>query len=144
MRRKLGESPLVDKDYAAFTGYQLSSELAFLILEQPLLMPRQLLLNGLRHLRDEVKSACREAIALRVKQGEWDWISILRKSTSLATGTRKVLRQQTTHYQLQTALFPLRTIPVQLPYNTLFALSLFSSIHYTPYYKKRGEGVLYD
>ena len=84
LRRKLGESPLVDKDYAAFRHYQLSAELAFLILEQPELTPRQLLLSGLRQLRDEVINACREAIVLRIKRGEWDWVTILRKSTSPA------------------------------------------------------------
>ena len=84
LRRKLGESPLVDKDYAAFRHYQLSAELAFLILEQPELTPRQLLLSGLRHLRDEVRNACTEAIALGIKRGEWDWVTILRKSASPA------------------------------------------------------------
>ena len=82
LRRKLGESPLVEKDYLAFRDYQLSAELAFLILKEPLLMPKQLLLYGLRHRRDEVRNACRDVIALRVKQGEWGWIDALRKSSS--------------------------------------------------------------
>lgn len=82
LRKKLGESPLLEKDYAAFRNYQLSAELAFLILKEPLLIPKQLLLYGLRHRRDEVRNACRDAVALRVKHGEWDWIESLRSSAS--------------------------------------------------------------
>jgi hypothetical protein len=82
LRRKLGESPLVEKDYLALRDYQLSAELAFLISREPQLMPKQLLLYGLRHRRSEVRNACQDGIAVRVKQGEWDWIDVLRKSSS--------------------------------------------------------------
>ena len=57
LRRKLGEMPLAENDYQAFRRYQLSAELASLILESADTIPRKLLLLGLRHRRDEVRKA---------------------------------------------------------------------------------------
>jgi len=84
LRKKLGEAPLVDGDYLAFRSYQLSAEMAALILEDPLSLPRELALSGLRHRRKEVQEACVKAIALKVKHGDWSWIGQLRKSSSIS------------------------------------------------------------
>jgi len=83
LRRKLGEAPLLDDDYSAFRSYQLSDETAALILESPASLPREMLLRGLGHRRDEVREACMKAVALRVKLGEWWWIEQLRTSSSV-------------------------------------------------------------
>jgi len=83
LRKKFGETPLVDEDYLAFRSYQLSAEMSALILEHPLSLPRELLLYGLRHRRQEVQEACRKAIALQVKHNDWSWIEQLRKSSSI-------------------------------------------------------------
>lgn len=83
LRRKLGELPLTDEDYSAFRNYQLSAEMAFLILEDPLSLPRGVVIFGLHHRREEVREACIRAIALKVKHGDWSWITRLRKSSSI-------------------------------------------------------------
>jgi hypothetical protein len=83
LRRKLGEMPLSEKDYQAFRNYQLSAELATLILESAVTLPTKLLVFGLRHKRKEVREACIECLVERSKQGNWDWIKLLRNSTSV-------------------------------------------------------------
>lgn len=84
LRRKLGEMPLAEKDYQAFRNYQLSAELATLIVEAALILPTKLLVFGLRHRREEVREACISSITERAKQGSWDWIQLLKKSSSIA------------------------------------------------------------
>lgn len=84
LRKKLGETPLVDEDYLSFRSYRLSAEMAGLILENPLSVPRELLFYGLRHRRREVQEACRYTVAQQVKSGDWSWIELLRKSNSIA------------------------------------------------------------
>lgn len=56
--------------------------MAALILENPLSIPKDLLMYGLRHLREDVKESCKQAIVLQVKRGELSWIERLRKSSS--------------------------------------------------------------
>lgn len=82
LRRKLGETPLVDEDYLAFRSYQLSTEMTALILEDPLSIPKELAFSGLRHRREEVRDACKESIAQKIINGDWSWIEHLRKSNS--------------------------------------------------------------
>jgi hypothetical protein len=84
LRHKLNAKPLSSDDYFVFRGYQLSSEMAALILENPLSIPKDILLYGLRHLRHDVKEACKEAIAYQVKYGDLSWIDRLRRSTSFS------------------------------------------------------------
>jgi len=84
LRKKLGETPLIDEDYLSFRSYRLSAEMAGLILENPLSVPRELLFYGLRHRRREVQEACRYTVAQQVKSGDWSWIEPLRKSNSIA------------------------------------------------------------
>ena len=84
LRRKLGESPMSNEDYLALRSYRLSAELASLILEEPLLLPDRLVANGLRHRREEVQEACLEAIVVKIKNGDWDWIQRLQSSSSLS------------------------------------------------------------
>jgi len=84
LRKKLGETPLIDEDYLSFRSYRLSAEMAGLILEHPLSVPRELLFYGLRHRRREVQEACRYTVAEQVKSGDWSWIGVLRKSNSIA------------------------------------------------------------
>jgi len=84
LRRKLGEMPLAEKDYQAFRGYQLSAELTNLIVEAALTLPIKLLLFGLRHRREEVREACMLSITERSRQGNWDWVKLLRNSSSVA------------------------------------------------------------
>lgn len=91
LRRKLGESPLVDDDYSAFRSYRLSAEISALILEAPYSLSKELVFSGLRHPREEVQVACRKVIALNVKHGDWSWIGQLRKSSSL--GCRKAYEE---------------------------------------------------
>ena len=82
LRRKLGESPVTDEDYLALRNYQLSAELASLILEDPISVPDRLITNGLRHRREEVQEACLEAIILKIQNGDWNWIGRLQSSSS--------------------------------------------------------------
>ncbi|MDD1757106.1 MAG: DUF4062 domain-containing protein [Methanotrichaceae archaeon] len=82
LRKKLGEKPLADEDYFAFHGYQLSAEMAALILEDPLSLPTKLVSYGLHHRREEVRDACKNAVVLKVKHGDWSWIVQFRKSNS--------------------------------------------------------------
>jgi hypothetical protein len=84
LRRKLGEMPLAEKDYQAFRNYQLSAELSTLIVETALTIPIKLLVLGLRHRRKEVREACIASFTERAKHRGWDWIQLLRKSSSLA------------------------------------------------------------
>jgi hypothetical protein len=81
LRRKLGEVPLSERDYDAFRYYKLSAELSHLISENPLSMPRELMLYGLRHRRGEVRQACRNAISAQIKNGTLDWIQRVRGSS---------------------------------------------------------------
>lgn len=84
LRSKLGEKPLIDEDYAAFRSYQLSAEMAALILEDPLSLPRKLTVYGLRHRRQEVREACKKAVVLKIKHHcDCSWIGQLRKSSSV-------------------------------------------------------------
>jgi hypothetical protein len=82
LRRKLGEMPLAEKDYQAFRRYQLSAELASLIMESASTIPTKLLLVGLRHRREEVRQASIAAIANRIKSDGSDLLEMLAKSTS--------------------------------------------------------------
>jgi len=82
LRKKLGESPLINDDYLALRNYRLSAELANLILENPLLVPNELIITGLRHRREEVKEACVETVALKIQNGDLSWIELLYKSSS--------------------------------------------------------------
>jgi hypothetical protein len=84
LRKKLGETPLVSGDYSAFQEYQLSSEMASLISEDPQSVPKELLEKGLRHRREEVREASMVAIAAQLKGGHWEWVERLRKSNSVA------------------------------------------------------------
>jgi hypothetical protein len=83
LRRKLGEMPLVEKDYQAFKRYQLSAELASLILESAETIPVKLLLVGLRHRREEVRAASIAAIATKLKADDYNCLGLLVKSTSI-------------------------------------------------------------
>lgn len=83
LRKKLGGKLLSGEDYFAFREYQLSTEMAALILENPSSISKDLLMYGLRHLREDVKEACKRAIAFQVKKGDLNWIERLRKSNSL-------------------------------------------------------------
>lgn len=82
LQKKLGK-PMDEEDFSVFRSYQLSAEMAALISDDPLKAPTELLLSGLRHRREEVRDASRNAIALRIKHGEWSWIERLRKSSSV-------------------------------------------------------------
>lgn len=82
LRKKLGESPLIDDDYLALRHYQLSTELANLILENPLSVPNKLVIAGLRHRREEVKEACIETIVMKIQNNDSSWIDLLHKSSS--------------------------------------------------------------
>ena len=82
LRRKLGETALVSDDYSVFRGYQLSAEISTLILEDALQASKKLLIYGLRHRRNEVKEASKNAIALQIIHGSFEWIEQLRKSSS--------------------------------------------------------------
>jgi len=82
LRRKLGETALVGDDYSVFRGYQLSAEMSTLILEDAVQASKKLLMYGLRHRRNEVKEASKNAIALQIKHGKFEWIEQLRKSSS--------------------------------------------------------------
>jgi len=83
LRRKLGEKELVTDDFSVFGGYQLASELSYLILEEALKASKELLRYGLMHARAEVKEASTNALALQIKSGRIEWIEILRNSGSL-------------------------------------------------------------
>jgi AAA+ ATPase superfamily predicted ATPase len=83
LRRKLGQMPLSDKDYEAFRGYQLSEELANLIVEAATALPIKRIVFGLRHRRAEVRNACIAGLVERSKQGNWDWVAVLRNSSSV-------------------------------------------------------------
>jgi hypothetical protein len=82
LRRKLGETELVSDDYFVFRGYQLSAELSSLILENPQQTSKRLLLYGLRHRRNEVREASRDAIAFQIGHGDFEWVEQLKKSKS--------------------------------------------------------------
>ena len=82
LRRKLGETMSVSDDYSVFRGYQLSAEMSTLILEDALKASKKLLTYGLRHRRNEVKEASKNAVALQIKHGDFQWIEQLRKSSS--------------------------------------------------------------
>ena len=82
LRRKLGETALVSDDYSVFRGYQLSAEMSTLISEDALQASKKLLIYGLRHRRNEVKEASKNAVALQIKHGDLDWLEQLRKSSS--------------------------------------------------------------
>ena len=82
LRRKLGEMPLVEKDYQAFKRYQLSVELASLMLESAETIPVKLLLVGLRHRREEVRAASIDAITTKLKADDYSCLGLLVKSTS--------------------------------------------------------------
>jgi hypothetical protein len=82
LRKNLGESPLIDDDYLALRHYQLSTELANLILEDPLSVPNKLVIAGLRHRREEVKEACIETIVVKIQNNDLSWINLLYKSSS--------------------------------------------------------------
>ena len=82
LRRKLGEMPLAEKDYLAFRKYQLSAELASLILESASTIPTKLLMIGLRHRREEVREASITAITERIKSDSSNLLDILAKSSS--------------------------------------------------------------
>lgn len=84
LRRKLGEMPLVEKDYQAFKRYQLSAELASLILESAETIPIKLLLVGFRHRREEVRAASIASIATKFKAEDYNCLGFLIKSTSAA------------------------------------------------------------
>jgi hypothetical protein len=84
LRRKLGEMPLVEKDYQAFKRYQLSVELASLIRESAKTIPVKLLLVGLRHRREEVRAASIAAIATKLKADDYSCLGLLVKSTSVS------------------------------------------------------------
>jgi len=84
LRKKLGEEPLLEADYSALRGYQLSAELAGLIVRRPALVPPDLVLLGLRHIREEVRTACLEAVVAKLTGGDWSWIRRLRGSSSPA------------------------------------------------------------
>lgn len=82
LRRKLGEMPLVEKDYQAFKRYQLSAELASLMLESAETIPVKLLLVGLRHRREEVRAASIAAFATKLKADDYSCLGLLVRSTS--------------------------------------------------------------
>jgi hypothetical protein len=82
LRRKLGEMPLAENDYQAFRRYQLSAELASMILESADTIPRKLLLLGLRHRREEVREASIDATAERIKSGDYELLDLLSRSSS--------------------------------------------------------------
>lgn len=82
LRRKLGETALISDDYSVFRGYQLSAEMSTLILEDALHASQKLLTYGVRHVRNEVKEASKNAIALQIKNRNYEWIEQLRKSSS--------------------------------------------------------------
>ncbi len=84
LRRKLGEMPLSEKDYQAFKKYQLSAELASLILESANTIPRNLLLLGLRHRREEVHNASIIATVERIKSNDYELLNSLLRSSSTA------------------------------------------------------------
>ncbi|MCK4821859.1 hypothetical protein KA005_39200, partial [bacterium] len=81
LRRKLGETALVSDDYSVFRGYQLSAEMSTLISEDALQASKKLLIYGLRHRRNEVKEASKNAVALQIKHGDLEWVEQLRKSS---------------------------------------------------------------
>lgn len=82
LRRKFGDTALLTDDYSVFWGYQLSAEMRTLILEDASQVSNKLLMYGLRHRRNEVNNASKTAIALQIKNGDFDWIDTLRKSNS--------------------------------------------------------------
>ena len=82
LRRKVGNQPLSEEDYAAFRDYQLAAELAGLLLENVSEVPDSVLTWTLRNDRSEVRAASLEAIASRLTTGNWALIPKLRESTS--------------------------------------------------------------
>jgi hypothetical protein len=82
LRRKLGETAVISDDYSVFRGYQLSAEMSTLISEDALKASKTLLVYGLRHRRNEVKEASKNAVALQIKHGDLEWVEQLRKSSS--------------------------------------------------------------
>jgi hypothetical protein len=80
LRRRLGESPLKLKDFQILHYYKFSAELSYLIVENPLSIPDELLMYGIRHRRDEVRHACSHAIAEQIKAGRLEWIEKIRRS----------------------------------------------------------------
>lgn len=80
LRRRLGEAPLKEKDLDVLRYYKLSAELSHLITENPLSIPDELLMYGIRHRREEVRHACSHAIAEQIKAGRLEWIEKIRRS----------------------------------------------------------------
>ena len=82
LRRKVGNAGLDEVDWAAFRKYQLAAEFAAVIAEDPAKVPDCALLHALRSQRSNVRAAALEALAQRIKPGNWSWISKLRSSSS--------------------------------------------------------------
>jgi hypothetical protein len=82
LRRKLSDAPLRDEDWSVFQRYRLASEIAGLLADHGRECPDAVLTWALRSRHRNVRAAATEAVADRVKGGQWEWVSKLRKSTS--------------------------------------------------------------
>jgi hypothetical protein len=91
LKRKLDPKSVADADFSCFRAYQRSWELAHIIQTESFLVPTNVLGFGLKHRREEVRTAALQAITERIKNGELIWIPQLRKPSSVA-GFRAYLR----------------------------------------------------
>jgi hypothetical protein len=82
LRKTITKDPFTDSDFHAFRSYQFSSEMAALITANSTNISNNTLLLGLRHRREEVREACLAAVSARSKQGDWNWVELLRDSSS--------------------------------------------------------------
>jgi hypothetical protein len=82
LRSKLGEGLILDKESITFHDYQMGTEIASLIQKDPLSLAEDLLTDGLRHRREEVRDASKVSFFERLKNGQWDLLSRVRNSSS--------------------------------------------------------------
>ena len=60
-----------EQEISALRGHQQALELSWLVQERPVSVPRRWILPGLRHRRDEVRSAFQKALVVRLQEGDW-------------------------------------------------------------------------
>jgi hypothetical protein len=84
LKRSLTGGEIDNEDYLKLRGFQLSAELAGLIIDSCQTIPEKVLIHGLRHRRAEVRNAALEAVAKQISDNNWLWINRLRNSSSTA------------------------------------------------------------
>ncbi len=75
-------SPLALKDWQLFRRYRLGLELVEILSTIALECPDKILLWALRNKRRTVREAALEAVAKKIANGRWQWITLLSKSSS--------------------------------------------------------------